>query len=34
VLQKTELCDRVIDKLAKYIEQEGILLADLDLSKN
>ena len=33
-LQKTDLSDRVVDNLCKYLEQDGIELADLDLSKN
>lgn len=33
-LQKTDMSDRVVEKLTKYIEQEEIQLADLDLSKN
>lgn len=33
-LQKTDMTDRVVEKLTKYIEQEDIQLADLDLSKN
>jgi hypothetical protein len=33
-LRKTDLSDRVIEKIAKYIEQESIQLADLDMSNN
>ena len=33
-LQKTDLSDRVVDNLCRYLEQDGIELADLDLSKN
>ena len=33
-LQKTDLSDRVCEKLGKYLEQEDIQLADLDVSKN
>lgn len=33
-LQKTDLSDRVVEKLCKYLEQEDIALADLDISKN
>lgn len=33
-LQKTDLSDRVVEKLCKYIEQPDIALADLDMSKN
>ena len=33
-LCKTDLSDRVVERLAQYIEQTGLALADLDLSKN
>ena len=33
-LCKTDLSDRVVERLAQYLEQPGLALADLDLSKN
>ena len=33
-LQKTDLTDRVVEKMTQYLEQEGIGLIDLDLSRN
>ena len=33
-MQKTDVSDRVIEKIGKYLEQDGIQLADIDLSKN
>jgi len=33
-LQKTDLSDRVVEKMGKYLEQPGIALVDLDISKN
>ena len=33
-LCKTDLSDRVVERLAAYLEQTGLALADLDLSKN
>ena len=33
-LQRTDLTDRVVEKLAKYLEQEDIALCELDVSKN
>ena len=33
-LQKTDLTDRVVEKLCKYLEQKDISLVDLDISKN
>ena len=33
-LQKTDLGDRVVEKIGKYLEQEGIILTELNFSKN
>ena len=33
-LQKTDLSDRVVEKVGKYLEQPGIALMEIDLSKN
>ena len=33
-LQKTDLTDRVLEKMVKYLEQPNIVLLDLDISKN
>ena len=33
-LQKTDLSDRVVEKMGKYLEQPNVSLVDLDISKN
>lgn len=33
-LCKTDLSDRVVERLAQFLDQQGLALADLDLSKN
>ena len=33
-LCKTDLSDRVVERLAQFLEQPSLALADLDLSKN
>ena len=33
-LQKTDMSDKVIDKMGQYLKQKDIMLKDLDLSRN